>query len=165
MYSFGFQSFCLRKKNSNNMRIFKYLNSWKKVCLFTFIRIIIHYRWRINVWMITNSNRMWWRTIKVCGRIFIWNRKRVFKPDLIWAFDDPKKLSGCGGNCLTMFEFNFFIRFSASARKLLFIYLEISETRLCDLLYFGQLFKACGNNNFPKITHIYKQFLYRCQNL
>ena len=34
-----------------------------------------------------------------------------------------------------------------------------SATRLGDLLHFGQLFKACGNNYFARIAHIYRQFL------
>ena len=29
-----------------------------------------------------------------------------------------------------------------------------SVTRLGNLLYFGQLFKVCGNNYFAQITHI-----------
>ena len=28
-----------------------------------------------------------------------------------------------------------------------------------DLLYFGQLFKACGNNYFALIAHIFRHFL------
>ena len=32
-------------------------------------------------------------------------------------------------------------------------------TRLGDLLDFGQLFKACGNNKFAQISHILRQFL------
>ena len=31
-------------------------------------------------------------------------------------------------------------------------------TRLGDLLHFGQLFKACGNNHFAKIAHIFREF-------
>ena len=34
-----------------------------------------------------------------------------------------------------------------------------SVTRLKDLLHFGQLFKACGNNYFAQIAHIFRQFL------
>ena len=34
-----------------------------------------------------------------------------------------------------------------------------SVTRLGDLLHFGQLFKACGNNYFARISHILRQFL------
>ena len=34
-----------------------------------------------------------------------------------------------------------------------------SVTRLGDLLDFGQLFTACGNNNFAQITHNFRQFL------
>ena len=33
-----------------------------------------------------------------------------------------------------------------------------SMTRLGDLLHFGQLFKACGNNYFAQITHILGNF-------
>ena len=33
-----------------------------------------------------------------------------------------------------------------------------SVTRLGDLLHFGQLFKACGNNYFFQIDHIFMQF-------
>ena len=40
-----------------------------------------------------------------------------------------------------------------------------SVTRLGDLLDFGQLFKVCGNNWFAQITHIFRRFLQRCQNL
>ena len=32
--------------------------------------------------------------------------------------------------------------------------IESSVTRLGDLLHFGQLFKACGNNYFAQIAHI-----------
>ena len=28
-----------------------------------------------------------------------------------------------------------------------------------DLLHFGQLFKACGNNYFAQIAHIFREFL------
>ena len=35
----------------------------------------------------------------------------------------------------------------------------VSVTRLGDLLHFGQLFKACGNNYFTQIAHIIRQFL------
>ena len=34
-----------------------------------------------------------------------------------------------------------------------------SVTRLGDLLDFGQLYKAFGNNKFAQIFHILKQFL------
>ena len=34
-----------------------------------------------------------------------------------------------------------------------------SVTRLGDLLHFRQLFKACGNNYFAQIAHIFRQFL------
>ena len=34
-----------------------------------------------------------------------------------------------------------------------------SVTRLGDLLYFGQLFKANGNNYFAQNAHIFQQFL------
>ena len=40
-----------------------------------------------------------------------------------------------------------------------------SVTWLGYLLDFGQLFKLFGNNLFAQISHILKQFLYRCQNL
>ena len=30
-------------------------------------------------------------------------------------------------------------------------------TRLGNLLHFGQLFKACGNNYFGQISHIFRQ--------
>ena len=33
-----------------------------------------------------------------------------------------------------------------------------SVTRLGDLLHFGQLFKACGNNYFAQIAHFYGHF-------
>ena len=33
-----------------------------------------------------------------------------------------------------------------------------SVTRLGDLLHFGQLFKAYGNNYFAQIAHIFRQF-------
>ena len=35
---------------------------------------------------------------------------------------------------------------------------DCSVTRLGDLLNFGQLFKACGNNQFAQIYHILRQF-------
>ena len=34
-----------------------------------------------------------------------------------------------------------------------------SATRLGNLLHFGQLFKACGNNYFAKIAHVFSQYL------
>ena len=34
-----------------------------------------------------------------------------------------------------------------------------SVTRLGDLLDFGPVFKAFGNNQFPQISHIFRQFL------
>ena len=34
-------------------------------------------------------------------------------------------------------------------------YVMNSVTRLGNLLHFGQLFKACGNNYFRQITHIF----------
>ena len=34
-----------------------------------------------------------------------------------------------------------------------------SVTRLGDLMHFGQLFKASGNNYFAQIAHIFMQFL------
>ena len=37
--------------------------------------------------------------------------------------------------------------------------LSLSVTRLGDLLHFGRLFKACGNNYFAKIAHIFRRFL------
>ena len=37
--------------------------------------------------------------------------------------------------------------------------IAISVTRLGDLLEFGQLFKAFGNNKFAEISHINWQFL------
>ena len=39
-----------------------------------------------------------------------------------------------------------------------------SVTRSGDLLDFGQLFKAFGNNQFAQISHILRQFLWRCKN-
>ena len=38
-------------------------------------------------------------------------------------------------------------------------WLTSSVTRLGDLLHFGQLFKAYGNNYFAQIAHIFRQFL------
>ena len=35
----------------------------------------------------------------------------------------------------------------------------ISVTRLSNLLQFGQLFKACGNNYFAQIDHIFRENL------
>ena len=40
----------------------------------------------------------------------------------------------------------------------MFVILD-SVTRLGDLLDFGQLFKAFGNNRFAQISHIPRQFL------
>ena len=40
-----------------------------------------------------------------------------------------------------------------------------SVTRLGNLLDFGQLFKACMYNYFAQTSHIFTQFLLRCQNL
>ena len=39
----------------------------------------------------------------------------------------------------------------------------IGVTRLGNLLHFGQLFKACGNNYFGQTGNIFMKFLYRCQ--
>ena len=44
----------------------------------------------------------------------------------------------------------------SETRNLLFGH---SVNRLGDLLHFGQLFKACGNNYFAQITLIFRQFL------
>ena len=41
----------------------------------------------------------------------------------------------------------------------------LSVTRLVDLLHFGQLFKACGNNYFAQLALIIRQFSYRFQNI
>ena len=43
--------------------------------------------------------------------------------------------------------------------SILLIGLAVSVTRLDDLLHFGQLFKACGNNYLTQISHILRQFL------
>ena len=43
--------------------------------------------------------------------------------------------------------------------------IKSSVTRCCNLLDFGQLFKAFGNNYFAQISHILKQFLWSCQNI
>ena len=40
-----------------------------------------------------------------------------------------------------------------------------SMTRFVDLLDFVQLFKAFGNNKFAQISHIFRHFLKRCQNI
>ena len=40
-----------------------------------------------------------------------------------------------------------------------------SVIRLGDFMHFGQLFKACWYNYFAQIANIFRQFLYRCQNL
>ena len=39
------------------------------------------------------------------------------------------------------------------------LWIPTSVTRLGDLLDFGQLFKAFGNNYFAQILHIIRQFL------
>ena len=41
---------------------------------------------------------------------------------------------------------------------------RVSVTRLGNILDFGQLFKAFGNNQFAPIFPILKQLLYSCQN-
>ena len=38
------------------------------------------------------------------------------------------------------------------------IYVSTRVTRLADLLHFGQIFKACGNNFFTQIDHILANF-------
>ena len=38
---------------------------------------------------------------------------------------------------------------------------HFSETRLGDLLDFGQLFKACDNNKFAQISHILRHFFVK----
>ena len=42
--------------------------------------------------------------------------------------------------------------------KMTNLLLTISVTRLGNLLQFGQLFKACGNNYFAQTTHILGNF-------
>ena len=37
------------------------------------------------------------------------------------------------------------------------VFFACSVTRLADLLHFGQLFKACGNNYFAQIAHIFRE--------
>ena len=56
-------------------------------------------------------------------------------------------------------------RVQSSSNRLI----EIHQTRaitsvtiLDDLLNFGQLFKAFGNNKFAQISHILRQFLSMC---
>ena len=44
-------------------------------------------------------------------------------------------------------------------KKLLSLLVGISVTILDDLLDFEQLFKACANNYFAQIVHIFRQFL------
>ena len=43
--------------------------------------------------------------------------------------------------------------------KSFYLLVVASVTRLGDLLDFGQLFKAFGNNYFALISHIFRQFL------
>ena len=55
----------------------------------------------------------------------------------------------------------FYLTVYASVLDLIFqeailLSIPISVTRLGNLLHFGQLFKACGNNQF---AHIFRQFL------
>ena len=50
-------------------------------------------------------------------------------------------------------------RFPQLINKSLYLDVASSVTRLGDLLDFGQLFKAFGNNYFPQISHILRQFL------
>ena len=45
------------------------------------------------------------------------------------------------------------------------IWAVLRVTRLGDLLHFGKLFRACGNNYLAQITYIFRQFLLRCKNL
>ena len=40
-----------------------------------------------------------------------------------------------------------------------------SVTWLDDLLHFGQIFKACGDNYFAQIIHILGNFCKSCQNI
>ena len=47
----------------------------------------------------------------------------------------------------------------------LIVFIPIRVTRFGDLLDFGQVFEAFGNNKFAQISHILWQFLKRCQNL
>ena len=42
--------------------------------------------------------------------------------------------------------------------------MAVSLTRLGDLLHFGHLFKASGNNFFAQITHILGNFCKRVKN-
>ena len=49
--------------------------------------------------------------------------------------------------------------FGALTLQFLWVILKNSVTRLGDLLHFGKLFKACGNNYFGRIAHIFRQFL------
>ena len=51
------------------------------------------------------------------------------------------------------------IVYTSNNTKIYIRYPITSVTRLGDLLHFGQLFKACGNNYFAQIVHIFKDFL------
>ena len=47
----------------------------------------------------------------------------------------------------------------------LMIFVTTSVTRLGNLFHFVQLFKACGNNYFAQISHIFRQFLLSYWNI
>ena len=48
---------------------------------------------------------------------------------------------------------------AVDVKTTLLFWLSISVTILVDLLDFGQVFKAFGNNYFAQISHILRQFL------
>ena len=52
----------------------------------------------------------------------------------------------------------------SSCLKLLNSTISSSVTRLGNSLHFGQLFKACGNNYFAQIAHIFRQFFEGVKN-
>ena len=59
-----------------------------------------------------------------------------------------------------MFKSQNFHYFTMQAHPILSLVVKVlcSVTKLGDLLHFGQLFKACGNNYFTQIDHILRNF-------
>ena len=62
---------------------------------------------------------------------------------------------------ITLVTFGLISQLKSPAAKLATALDPISVTRLGDVLHFGQLYQACGNNYFTQIAHIFRQFWWR----
>ena len=105
-----------------------------------------------------NSATLWWNNVEKIGS---W----AFKAFQILCFVDFYRWSNLN-RTTQMTEPTTIptIPFSQKIKIFVSHMRRSSVTRLGDLLDFGQLFKAFGNNQFAQISHIRRQFLYRCKN-